>query len=263
MPRQRRCGRRLHALRFRHRGVGARKTRTFRDEMCYTTRRNMAGLRTVVGAVTMTSALIWGLWAPQRALAISMGGPLSQRPALATDSGSSLRPLDQLEQVDSTRFVRNVQWAIRKLGRHIMWSISKWAGWAVEASVFVIVVLLAPLCDRELLQTWRQRGFGAFCASSVLTLAVYVRLLIDSRSPILGKLLLLLSVLYGMKGSDLLPDDWWTPLGWLDDVAALGIASWCFMWLCPDRLVEEHALKAAQARERSSGRHLSSGNPRS
>jgi uncharacterized membrane protein YkvA (DUF1232 family) len=83
-----------------------------------------------------------------------------------------------------------------------------------------------------------------------LMLAVYLRLLIDKRAPAVGKALLLFAVAYGAAASDLLPDRMGV-VAFVDDLVVVALAYRAFMLLCPDRLVEEHALGAGRAREHS------------
>ena len=162
---------------------------------------------------------------------------------------SAAQPVEELMKAGTTRLLRTVRRWIRGFGRTIVWALQQWADWTVSALVVVLLGLLAPLLDRQLFAAWRRDGFGAFrmCA---LALAVYIRLLFDRRAPMIGKLLLLFAVLFGVAPNDLLQDRL-TLLGFVDDILAIGLASRIFTRLCPDRLVEEHAIKAARAWERT------------
>lgn len=133
---------------------------------------------------------------------------------------------------------------------YLRWSARRWMRWAGKASVFMLLALLAPLLDRALVRSWRTGGFRAFCTSMALAVAVHVRLLLDRNAPIMGKLLLALAILYGVAPTDLVPDDLF-PIGFIDDVIVVTVASRCFVGLCPDRLVERHALLATRSWQRA------------
>jgi uncharacterized membrane protein YkvA (DUF1232 family) len=166
---------------------------------------------------------------------------------LSTESEWGRQAEWSLMAIQSAKVVRT---AIRRVFNHILWSGRTWVRWVRAACPFVLIVLVAPLCEPGLLATWREQGFAAFRAAVALTVAVYVRLLADGRSPVLGKILLVLALAYGIKRSDLIPDGW-IRIGLIDDVIIVGVASRVFMWLCPTRLVEEHARKATRGRARN------------
>jgi len=94
-----------------------------------------------------------------------------------------------------------------------------------------------------------------------LALAVYLRLLLDGRTPFVGKALLIFAVAYGASGRDLFPDRYGAAgmlplslrqlMSFADDVILLILAARSFMLLCPQEIVEEHAIAAAQAREKN------------
>src|SRR5262249_4486815 len=87
----------------------------------------------------------------------------------------------------------------------------------------------------------------------VLMIAVFVRLVFDVRTPAIGKLLLLFAVIYGIADSDLWPDRF-GPLAFSDDCVVVALAYQCFIRLCPDRIVEEHAVQGGRTWERALGR---------
>jgi uncharacterized membrane protein YkvA (DUF1232 family) len=173
-------------------------------------------------------------------------GRINIQPRLAATVALAMQPLEENLSVGSMHLLRTLRRWIRRIIRTVSWSLSQWADWSSSALGIVLVALLAPLFDRQLLQTWRVRGFAAFRASVVLALAVYVRLLFDRRAPTIGKVLLFCSILYGVGPGDLLPDRI-TVLGLVDDLVAVGLASRVFTRLCPYWLVEEHAVRAARA----------------
>jgi uncharacterized membrane protein YkvA (DUF1232 family) len=114
----------------------------------------------------------------------------------------------------------------------------------------MLVALVGALLDPALVRAWRGQGFRGLRTSVTLALAVYVRLLLDHRAPIVGKAALAFAIAYGIASWDLVRDSS-LPGGVVDDVVVVTLASRCFLLLCPDALVEEHALRAARARNRS------------
>lgn len=71
-------------------------------------------------------------------------------------------------------------------------------------------------------------------------LRLHWRLVRDRRVGLAPKLVLLTGVLYFLLPLDLIPEFPLGPLGWLDDLIAIGLASSIFMRLCPARVVQEH-----------------------
>ena len=168
----------------------------------------------------------------------------------------TFQPLEERLSIGATTYLKTLRGTIRRSIRVLMWSTQQWGNWLAGALLFLLLACLAPVVDWALVRTWRERGFTAFRVSTVLGIAVYVRLLIDARAPVVGKALLAFAIVYGVASADLVPDGF-RPFGLLDDVVLIVLAARSFMRLCPDRLVEEHAVKAARARERNLTRRLS------
>jgi len=180
---------------------------------------------------------------------------LSHAPIVAS---LALQPIEEQLSVGSARFLRTVRRWLRRFFRTVSWSVQQWTNWTLSAVGMVLIALLAPLLDRQLVETWKRHGFGVFRVSVLLALAVYVRLLLDRRSPLIGKALLTFAVLCGVAPNDLLPDRL-SGLGLIDDLVLVGLASRIFTRLCPDGLVEQHAVEAAKAWERATRSRIPSG----
>ena len=161
---------------------------------------------------------------------------------------------DQWLDIGLKHIFKSPNLGIYQILRYLRWSAGKWMRWTTKASVFMLFALLTPLLDRTLVRSWRTHGFRAFRISIALAVAVYVRLLLDRNTPIAGKLLLALAIVYGVAPRDLVPD-YLFPIGFIDDLIVVGVASGCFMELCPDRLVESHALRATRGWSRVVRRH--------
>jgi uncharacterized membrane protein YkvA (DUF1232 family) len=170
-------------------------------------------------------------------------------------SGMSPRPFERQLSTATSTMLRRVRRLLRRFLAVLARAVRHWARRITAVAVFAVLTLLAPLLDRGLVRTWRRYGFRALRASVALILAVYVRLLLDARAPVIGKCLLVLALIYGASPIDVLPDSR-MPAGFIDDCLVVVIASQCFMRLCPDGLVEQHALEATRARDRTLRRRM-------
>jgi Protein of unknown function (DUF1232) len=126
-------------------------------------------------------------------------------------------PLEGRLSGATTDLFKGMRYGIRHTAHFLRWSAKRWAGWLVRAFGFLVLALLAPLVDRALWTAWREKGWQGFSLSMYLGLAVYARLLLDRNAPMLGKLLVILALGYGVVSHDLLPDVS-LPVGLLDDV---------------------------------------------
>lgn len=154
-------------------------------------------------------------------------------------------PVEEQLSAGTTGMLRSFTQSLRRLGRVLSMAALRWQMWLGGALAFGLLVVVAPVLDRSLLETWRRDGLRAFVRSGVAAMAVYMRLLRDSRSPILGKSLLVFAVVYGVSSLDILPDAQGFPRGVLDDLVLVVLTSRSFMRMCPDWLIEEHALIVA------------------
>ncbi|MFI5396435.1 MAG: YkvA family protein [Candidatus Binatia bacterium] len=210
----------------------------------------------VVLAITAAQPLDYGSRGTVAAtgLPASVGGADdgAQR-LLRTRAGSvvslALVPFEQRLSLGTHRLFRLVRKTNENLAKYLRMAVRRWARWAQSALLCTLFALLAPLLDLTLVRTWWKHGFRAFCASMLLALAVYIRLLLDRNSSTVGKVLLVLAIAYGVVSEDLVPD-YLLPLGVIDDIVALTAASRLFTWLCPDWLVERHAVRATQTWDR-------------
>lgn len=174
------------------------------------------------------------------------GFPLAGMAAAA----SLAQPLETRLSAGTTGLLRTLRKRARQFGRNLRYGLGRWSAWFGALVVFGVLAVILPLLGRDSLRTFREEGLAAFLSELSLAVAVYVRLLIDGRTPFVGKALLAFAVVYGAASHDLVPDRR-SPLTFLDDVILLVLASRSFMMLCPQDIVDEHALAAAQARARN------------
>jgi len=161
-----------------------------------------------------------------------------------------LRPVEQTMNLAATGVLKWAQRVVRRSLRAAGDAFSRSADVFWSVLVFLGIALLAPLMDGALLRMWRQHGVGGVRMVIALGAAVFIRLLVDGRAPLVGKGMLIIALAYGLLRHDLLPD-WSIPLGFLDDVLIIVLAARGFMWLCPEQLVQEHAIRATLTRQQS------------
>lgn len=166
----------------------------------------------------------------------------------ASTALGSLQPLENRLSAGTTNLLRSLRKRVRQVVRNLRYGAGRWTSWLGGLILFLVVGLVVPLLGVDNLRTFRREGFLAFLRELSLALAVYVRLLFDSRTPVVGKALLGFAVAYGAASRDLFPDRM-SALSFADDLVLLVLASRSFMMLCPQEIVEEHALAAARARE--------------
>jgi uncharacterized membrane protein YkvA (DUF1232 family) len=167
----------------------------------------------------------------------------------------SLQPIENQLSAGTTNLLRTVRKWVRQVIRRLSYGAGSWSSWLPGLVLFLLVALIVPLLGRDSLRTFRERGFREFMRELSLALAVYVRLLMDGRTPVVGKALLAFAVVYGAAPRDLFPDR--PVLNYLDDLILLVLASRSFMILCSQEVVEEHAAAAGRAREESLRKKLS------
>lgn len=156
----------------------------------------------------------------------------------------NMEPFEQQLSAGTTTLLRTMRYRIRLIARFVGWSLNRWARWFTRALVFSVLALLAPLFDMALVTAWKEAGWRGVGRWLLRGLVVYVGLLLDRHAPLIGKVVILLAVAYGVASRDLLPDASF-PVGVLDDVLAVVLASRGFLLLCPEHLVEAHAIRAA------------------
>lgn len=157
-------------------------------------------------------------------------------------------PVEERLSAGTTGLLRSLRQSFRRMGRVLSTAAARWQMWLGGALAFTVLVLVAPVVDRALFETWRRDGFKVFLRSAIAATAVYARLLRDPRAPILGKSLLAFAVVYGVSGADIIPDHRF-PRGIVDDLVLVVLASRSFMRMCPDYLIEEHALVVAHRQQ--------------
>jgi uncharacterized membrane protein YkvA (DUF1232 family) len=167
----------------------------------------------------------------------------------AEPSALVAEPFEDQLSAGVTSLFKSIRYGVRRATRFLRWSVNRWAVWMLRALGFFVLAVLAPLVNRDLLAAWREKGWQSLRTSIRLGVAVYMRLLLDRHAPLFGKLAIAFALAYGVASRDLVPDAS-LPLGVLDDAFAIVLASRAFMLLCPESLVEEHAILAARAGER-------------
>jgi uncharacterized membrane protein YkvA (DUF1232 family) len=174
---------------------------------------------------------------------------LPARLEVADGAVGDFETADERLNIDASQAFQALRRGVRHVVWFFRWSTARWAEWLLRAAAFLILAVAMPLLDRELVSTWRQTGWRGVRRVLVLGAAVHMRLLMDRRAPVLGKLAVLVALGYGVVSRDVVPDNFF-PVGFLDDMVVVSLASRGFMLLCPQSLVESHANLAASAEDR-------------
>lgn len=141
------------------------------------------------------------------------------------------------------RTVRRVSWLLDR-------SLSVWWKWFKRSLRFLLVALAAALADGQLVAAWRREGIRVIINYVPLMLYVYARLLLSPRVRLIGKVLLVLSITYGVRRSDLIFDG--RSGGMIDDIVLIVVATRFFLYTCPEELVAAYAQSAVGWRTRIS-----------
>lgn len=144
---------------------------------------------------------------------------------------------------DIRRTVRRVGWLMNR-------SLTVWWKWFKRSVRFGLIALAAALADRQLVFAWRSEGMRVIINYVPLMLYVYARLLLTPRVRVIGKVLLLLSIAYGVRRSDLIFDG--RSGGTVDDIILIVVATRFFLYTCPEDLVSTYAQSAVGWRGRVS-----------
>jgi hypothetical protein len=144
---------------------------------------------------------------------------------------------------DVRRTLRRVSWLFNR-------SLSLWWKWFKRSARFCLIALAAALADGQLVAAWRREGMRAIVNYVPLMLYVYARLLLTPRVRLMGKVLLILSIVYGVRRSDLIFDG--RSGGMVDDVVLIVVATRFFLYTCPEELVSTYAQRAIGWRGRVS-----------
>lgn len=158
---------------------------------------------------------------------------------------ASAVPFEDRLSAGTTGFLRTISKRFRQLRRVLGTALARWRTWLGGALAFAFFAAVVPVLDAAVIDVWRREGLRAFLRALLAGMAVYVRLLRDSRSPAVGKALLVFAIVYGVAGRDLMVDGSGFAAGLADDFVLLVLVSRAFMRMCPDALVEEHAVRVA------------------
>lgn len=143
---------------------------------------------------------------------------------------------------------------IRRTARRVRWlldrSLSVWWKWFKRSARFLLVALAAALADGQLVAAWRREGIRVIINYVPLMLYVYARLLLSPRVRLIGKVLLVLSITYGVRRSDLIFDG--RSGGMIDDIVLIVVATRFFLYTCSEELVSTYAQSAVGWRGRIS-----------
>ncbi len=199
-----------------------------------------------MGRLRRIALLIWVVLAGWAIPASAFESPDLQsleRQAIAAASAALSGGL--MERAPLGDFGKDVQRSYRRFGRTLYGALIRWQSWAIDLIWVGLVVICLPAVDRRLLEHWRGRDLRSALRSLGLGMVVNLKLLVDRRAPILGKMLVFLAGVYGVAERDIVDDRLW-PLGLVDDFIVVAVASRSFVQMCSESLIAEHAHAAAR-----------------
>lgn len=147
-------------------------------------------------------------------------------------------------------FLRDVRRTARRVNWLLNRSFAVWWKWFKRSARFCFIALIAALADGQLVAAWRREGMRVLINYVPLMLYVYARLLLTPRVRLTGKVLLVLSIVYGVRRSDLILDR--RSIGLVDDFILIVVATRFFLYTCPEELVSTYAQSAVGWRRRVS-----------
>jgi len=185
--------------------------------------------------------------------------------AVAIGVVTDAKPFERHLREWSRTGVRSTRHWIRRGVRLVLSSLRMWWRWFKRALKFIVIAAVLALTEASLLSAWRTGGLPTLRTYVPLMLYVYVCLLADRRVSGRAKLLLLLSIVYGIVRSDLIPDRSLLP-GLLDDVALIAFALYAFRVLCGNAAIDYWARRAVRWQQRTAllkAAHAGTSAPRS
>lgn len=210
--------------------------------------------------MTMPRVCSGGAWMALFALILSLHlGPGGRKVAAAhatvqPQAALSWQPRQRTFEEKLGGWTRQILRDVRRTVRRVRWlldrSFSVWWKWFKRSARFLLVALAAALADGQLVAAWRREGIRVLINYVPLMLYVYARLLLSSRVRLIGKVLLALSIAYGVRRSDLIFDG--RSGGMIDDIVLIVVATRFFLYTCPEELVSTYAQSAVGWRGRIS-----------
>jgi uncharacterized membrane protein YkvA (DUF1232 family) len=183
---------------------------------------------------------------PDDALSLS-GAVLMVR---AYGPGIGARSFESFVRGSSKSAVLGVEHWFRRTVKFVGRLAGTWLHWLRRALLFAAMAALLLLAESRLLALWRREGLRPLGTYVPLILYVYACLLLDRRTAGLGKLVLALSMVYGVVQMDLVPDGAVLP-GLVDDVLVMALGVTMFRKSCSQAAVDDWARKAVRWRERT------------
>lgn len=137
-------------------------------------------------------------------------------------------------------FLKSVRRTIRQLKRFWTITVMRWSQWSGNAVAVAVAMLFIPIFDRRLWKVFRLGGVKVAGCTLSMAAAVYLRVLVDRRTPSIGKTLLAVGLVYGLAPLDLIPDSAGF-LGLVDDAVIIFVIMKSFLYMCDERVVSDHA----------------------
>ena len=147
---------------------------------------------------------------------------------------------------------KEVRAAIRRFRRQVGFALARWQQWLPKLIQGSVALVIVGTGHREWIVAVRRREWAQAKERLALAVSLFLALVLDRRTPLVGKALLVASLFYLTANRDLLWDQRGL-VGLVDDVAVLALGARGFVAACPDRIVESWARRivARRAQRRS------------
>jgi uncharacterized membrane protein YkvA (DUF1232 family) len=179
----------------------------------------------------------------------AMGVPTAQMLPNMLTTAAADQPIEKQIGGMTKTVLRGFRQSLHLMVRGVQRTVQWWSG-SLERAIFSLgVAIIAALADAGLINTWRSSGFRTAVAYSRMMLYVYARLFVSRGVSFAPKLLLVGALVYGAMRQDFIPDRETVP-GRLDDILLIVIATWTFIYSCPESLVSEYAGRAINLKGR-------------
>ena len=161
-------------------------------------------------------------------------------------------PVERRLQVGVRDAYRNMRRSLKK-SWYIVFNSPTWWWRRVKRLVWPLTFAIgALLVDASLLAAWKSDGLRILTTYVPLMLYVYSRLFFSSRTSIVTRLAVVLSLVYGVWRRDFIADRSWYTLGIgrVDDFFLIVGAIRAFVLSCPQDLIRNFAERAVEIRSR-------------
>lgn len=135
------------------------------------------------------------------------------------------------------QLTKEIRAAIRRFRRQVTFALARWQEWLPKLALGTIALVVLGTVHRQWFAALRRGDWIDAKRRMALAASMFLALVLDRRTPLVGKGLLVASLVYLTANRDLVWDQRGL-LGLADDLAVLGLAAQGFVATCPEPIVE-------------------------